>query len=228
MRARLAPLAAALAVAVSPGCAFAQLEVFDPGNYAQNLLQAARALDQVQNQVRSLQNEAQMLLNQQRNLEPLGVSTLGALQSDMARVNGLLAQAGRIANDAAGVRAELDRNYTGAGSDRALAASALERWRNSLETLRRLLEVQGAVADSVAATQAQAVQIAGRSQGAQGALQAAQAGNQLLAVQAKQLADLTALLAAQGRAEAMDQGARVAAAAEAKSRLQRFLGRSAP
>lgn len=225
---RLTGLLAALALAAAPPSALAQLEVFDPGNYAQNLLQAARALDQIQNQVRSLQNEAQMLLNQQRNLEPLGFSALGALQSDMARVNGLLAQAGRIANDAAGVRAELDRNYTGAGSDRALAVSAAERWRNSLEALRRLLEVQGAVADSVAATQAQAAQIADRSQGAEGALQAAQAGNQLLAVQAKQLADLTALLAAQGRAEAMDQGAGVAAAAEAKARLQRFLGRSVP
>ena len=56
MRARLAPLAAALAVAVSPGSAFAQLEVFDPGNYAQNLLQAARALDQVQNLRKTFKN----------------------------------------------------------------------------------------------------------------------------------------------------------------------------
>jgi P-type conjugative transfer protein TrbJ len=45
------------------------------------------------------------------------------------------------------------------------------------------------------------------SQSATGALQAAQAGNQLLALQSQQLADLTALLAAQGRAQALDRRA---------------------
>jgi type IV secretion system protein TrbJ len=42
--------------------AAAQYVVYDPSNYAQNLLQAARALQQVTNQITSLQNEAQMLI----------------------------------------------------------------------------------------------------------------------------------------------------------------------
>ncbi|MCB8835537.1 P-type conjugative transfer protein TrbJ, partial [Escherichia coli] len=37
--------------------------VFDPSNYAQNVLQAARALQQINQQITSLQNEAQMLIN---------------------------------------------------------------------------------------------------------------------------------------------------------------------
>jgi P-type conjugative transfer protein TrbJ len=45
----------------------------------------------------------------------------------------------------------------------------------------------------------------GQSQGATGALQATQAGNQLLALQAQQLADLTAVVAANGRAQALTE-----------------------
>jgi P-type conjugative transfer protein TrbJ len=45
--------------------------VFDPSNYAENIVQAARALEQINNQIASLQNEAQMLINQARNLASL-------------------------------------------------------------------------------------------------------------------------------------------------------------
>jgi hypothetical protein len=41
----------------------AAMPVFDTTNYAQNLLQAARALEQINNQISSLQNEAAMLRN---------------------------------------------------------------------------------------------------------------------------------------------------------------------
>ncbi len=55
-----------LAVAVSP--ASAQMIVFDPNNYAQNVMTAARELQQINNQVQSLTNQAQMLINQAKNL----------------------------------------------------------------------------------------------------------------------------------------------------------------
>jgi P-type conjugative transfer protein TrbJ len=220
-------LGGALVVSTAAPAAFSQIAVFDPSNYAQNVLQAARALEQIQNQIAALQNQAQMLLNQGRNLQPLSFSTLSALQSDMGQVNGLLAQAGRIANDVAAIRGEFDRNYSGSGSDQALGAAATARWQNSLDALRHVLEVQATVANTVAATESQAGQLVEQSQGAAGALQAAQAGNQLLAVQSKQLADLTAILAAQSRAEALEQASQAAAAAEAKARLQRFLATGA-
>ncbi|MBY0333727.1 MAG: DUF4141 domain-containing protein, partial [Acetobacteraceae bacterium] len=57
-----------LPVSVTVTPAQAQWTVFDPWNYAQNILSAARALDQINNQIASLQNEAQMLINQARNL----------------------------------------------------------------------------------------------------------------------------------------------------------------
>jgi P-type conjugative transfer protein TrbJ len=60
--ARLAKVAiaglTAMSLAVLPVPASAQMPVFDSTNYAQNLLQAARALEQINHQVSSLQNEA--------------------------------------------------------------------------------------------------------------------------------------------------------------------------
>ena len=46
----------------------AQWTVFDPSNYAQNLLTAARSLQQINNQIQMLQNQAQSLVNQAKNL----------------------------------------------------------------------------------------------------------------------------------------------------------------
>ena len=48
----------------------AQWTVFDPQNYAQNLLEAARALQQINNQIQALQNQAVMLQNMATNLNP--------------------------------------------------------------------------------------------------------------------------------------------------------------
>ena len=63
-----------LALTSAPGRG--QMLVYDPSNYAQNVLQAARALQQINNQITSLQNQTQMLLNQARNLTSLPYSSL--------------------------------------------------------------------------------------------------------------------------------------------------------
>jgi P-type conjugative transfer protein TrbJ len=62
---------AAVILALATVPAAGQMVVYDPSNYAQNVLQAARALQQINNQVTSLQNQTQMLLNQARNLVTL-------------------------------------------------------------------------------------------------------------------------------------------------------------
>jgi P-type conjugative transfer protein TrbJ len=61
------------------------------------------------------------------------------------------------------------------------------------------------------------------SQGATGALQAGQAGNQLLALVAQQLADLTALVAAHGRAQNLEFAQHAAAQDQSREQLRRFL-----
>src|SRR3546814_1510069 len=71
--------------------------VYDPTNYAQNLLTATRALQQINNQITSLQNEATGLINQARNLTSLPFSSLQQLQQSVQRTQQLLGEAQRIA-----------------------------------------------------------------------------------------------------------------------------------
>ncbi len=59
--------------------------VFDPSNYAQNVLTAARMLQSIDHQITSLQNQATMLVNQARNLSRLPVSTLSQMQAQVQR-----------------------------------------------------------------------------------------------------------------------------------------------
>jgi P-type conjugative transfer protein TrbJ len=72
-------------------------------------------------------------------------------------------------------------------------------------------------------TQAQTSSLLASSQSSVGILQATQAGNQLVAVQTRQLADLTALLAAQGRSQALEAARKVEAEGQAQEQFRRFL-----
>ncbi|MFG1377804.1 P-type conjugative transfer protein TrbJ [Xanthobacter autotrophicus] len=206
--------------------AVAQYVVYDPSNYAQNLLQAARALQQIQNQITSLQNQAQMLLNQARNLASLPYSALQQLQQSVQRTQQLLNQAQRIAYDVQTVDRAFQTSYGNAAltaSDQQLVAQAKERWQNTVAGLQDAMRVQAGVVGNIDTNRTQMSALVGQSQGATGALQATQAGNQLLALQAQQLTDLTALLAANGRAQALSEAERAAAADQGREQRRRFL-----
>src|SRR6201998_3742371 len=126
-------VAITLALQVEPTSA--QLIVFDPNNYAQNVLTAARALQQINNQIVSLQNQAQMLINQAKNLATLPFSSLLQLEQSILRTQQLLAQAQRIAYDIGQIDRAFSTTYapaTASISDQALIANAQSRWQNAL------------------------------------------------------------------------------------------------
>jgi len=200
--------------------------VYDPTNHAENLLTAARTLEQINNQIAQLQNEAQMLVNQARNLASLPYSSLSRLQSSVQETQRLLGEAQRIAHDVA----EIDRAFTedyGAAAARGdfdqMIAGAQDRWQTSVAGLEDSLKVQAGVVGNIETARAEMGALVAESQAATGALQAAQAGNQLLALQSGQIADLTAAIAAQNRAQALETARRVSAEAQGRENLARFL-----
>ena len=79
------------------------MTVFDPSNFSQNVLTAARTLQQVNNGIQSLQNEAMFLINQARNLASLPYSSLAQLQQSIGQTRQLLSQAQRIAYDVSAI-----------------------------------------------------------------------------------------------------------------------------
>jgi len=224
MRKLLAATALVAVLAAAP--ARAQMAVFDPSNFVENVMTAANTLQQVANQMQSLQNEALMLENQARNLASLDVSSVGQFDASIARIGTLMNQAEGILYNVSQVQAEYQRlypaSYAGAPNGQ-LVADAQARWQNSLSSFGQAMQVQADIVQGIPADQSTADGLVGQSQGAVGILQASQAGNQLLALQVEQMGRLQALMAAQGRAQALDQARTAAAQAQAHEQYRRFL-----
>lgn len=200
--------------------------VYDPTNYAQNLLTATRALQQINNQITSLQNEATGLINQARNLASLPFSSLQQLQQSVQRTQQLLGEAQRIAYNVQNIDQAFRTTYGNASisaTDQQLVTQARERWQNTVGGLQDAMRVQAGVVGNIDTNRSEMSALVGQSQGATGALQATQAGNQLLALQAQQLADLTAVVAANGRAQSLSEAERAAAAEQGREQRRRFL-----
>lgn len=199
--------------------------VHDPRNYSQNILTAARTLEQINNQIKQLQNQATSLLNEARNLQSLPVSALGELQRQVDQTRRLLSEAEGIAYDAADIRKGFEQRYKGGaltGSAAEMVANAEARWKDSVGAFEDAMKVQAGIVSNMGGTQTSIGVIVGASQSATGALQAAQAGNQLLAIQSQQISDLAAVMSAQGRADMLGAARAAAAEAEGRERFRRF------
>ncbi|HHK3938727.1 P-type conjugative transfer protein TrbJ [Pseudomonas aeruginosa] len=224
-------LALAMPIALSPmltSPAHAQFGriVYDPSNYAQNVLTAARTLQQINNQITSLQNEATMLINQAKNLASLPYSSLQQLQQNVQRTQQLLSQAQNIAFNVQNIDQAFQQQYGNvsmSATDQQLVTDARSRWQNTVGGLQDAMRVQAGVVGNIDTNRTQMSELVGQSQSATGALQATQAGNQLLALQSQQLSDLVALLAANGRAGALTEAERAAAAEQGREQRRRFL-----
>lgn len=200
--------------------------VYDPTNYSQNILTAARTLEQINNQIRQLQNQAASLVNEARNLQSLPLSVLEPLQAQVKQTQQLLSQAQRMAYDVQQIEREFARGYSPAsmtGSQAAMVRGAEERWQNSVAAFEDALKVQAGAVGNIEGTRSAVNDLLTASQSATGALQAAQAGNQLLAVQSQQLTDLIAAVSAMGRAQALGAASDATAKAQAREQLRRFL-----
>lgn len=208
------------------------LTVFDPANYGQNLLTAARNLQQINNQITQLQNEAQMLINQNRNLTNLPTSVSGNLLNSLARVDNLMRNANGVAYKIASIDNQYQRlypeKYAAATSNNKIFQDGQAAWNEARQGYQHSMHVQASVIEEIRSDRALLDRLVAESQSAVGNLQVAQAGNQLMALNAKQSMQLQALLAASARAEALDRAAKLAAKEQARTRLQNFLGDRQP
>jgi P-type conjugative transfer protein TrbJ len=225
---RLIPTAA-IALAACVSSAKAQgLTVFDPLNYGQNLLTAARVLENLQNQVRLLQGQAQQLLRMDQNLRPLSGGIDSDLQSTLAQLRARIGEGDAIALKVRETDAAFQRLYPKTFSDTVtsdeMVQAARTRWEEAHAGFRRAALLQGQVTETIDGDGRLLGSVLLRSQSAVGALQVAQAGNELTALGIKQALQLQALLAVQHRAETTDRLRSVIAEEEARARYKTFVG----
>jgi len=204
------------------------LTVFDPANYSQNILTALRNLDQINNQVRQLQNQAQRILQADQNLQRLPQSVrpdltrvLGDLQTQLRRGEAIALDVRRT--DEA-LKRLFPKQFPKAIKSDALLKDARARWDESHASFERAARVQAEIAGAVAKDQARLDALVSQSQSAVGSLQALQAGNQLSALNIKQAMQLQTLMAANARARSVERARALLGEAEARQRLETFLG----
>ncbi len=160
-----------LAVAAPP--ASAQWIVYDPTNFSQNVLTAARELQQINNQITMLTNQATSLVNQARNLANLPMSTLTQLQSSIAQTQSLLGQAQNIAFNVQRIEQAYSTSYgsaAGTGSTTTMVANAQTRWQNSVAAFEDSLKVQAGVVGNIPTNSSAMTSLVTASQSATGAL----------------------------------------------------------
>lgn len=226
-----AGIAAAIAISISvarPLPAHAQLPVIDAANLTQNILTAARELQQINNEIQSLQNQATMLENEAKNLAGLNFSSLDSMTSDLQQISTLMNQAQGIGFDVQSVEAAFQQTYPqqyAAGTSfPQLLSDAETRWQNARAAFQQSMTIQSQIVQTVQSDTAKLADLVDASQGAAGNLQVSQATNQLLALSIKQQLQIQTMMAAQDRAESLKDADSAEAELEGQAALITFLG----
>ncbi|MBX9591766.1 MAG: P-type conjugative transfer protein TrbJ [Hyphomonadaceae bacterium] len=206
----------------------AQLTVFDPANYQENLASAVRALEQINNQVRQLQNQVLVIQRMDQNLLRLGSTispdlqrTLGDIQAQLRAGEGI---AMRLQATQSGYERLFPREVSASISTDDVLRNAKSRWDEEYAALRRAALLQGQVSDNIEGDARLLADAMARSTNAAGALEVAQAGNELTGLSVKQSLQLQGLLAVQQRAHAFARARDLATEEEARQRFKSFVG----
>ena len=228
MKKRLLAVAVAALIGAIP-VAQAQWVVIDPTNLAQNILTAAHTLEHINNQIRQLQNEAQSLMNEARNLASLPFNVVNRLRSNLDTTRQLINQARGLAFDIQNMDQQFAQlypdQYAASVSGNQMFQDAHQRWQNTLQGLQTAMRMQAQVSQNLNQDEGVLADLVGQSQSATGALQAMQATNQLLALQAKQSIQTQQLQLTQGRATSLELARQAAAVERGREVTRRFLGR---
>ena len=91
-----AAVACVIMLSLSPASA---MTVYDPTNYAQNLLQAARALEQIHNQIQQIEQQARMLTKNPLQLSPELSESIGAARELFDAAKGIAFEMDRVSDD---------------------------------------------------------------------------------------------------------------------------------
>jgi P-type conjugative transfer protein TrbJ len=204
------------------------ITVFDPWNYKENLLTAIRSLDEINNQVKQLTNEAQMLMKMDLNLEQLGSTVAGDLESSMGEIKALLDQANGLALSVSETDAKLKDlfpdDYAKALTNDESLQQAKSRWTETLSAFKRSMSLEAKVVENTTEDGDVLADLLSKSSTAVGNLQVQQAGNELVGLSVKQQLQLQNMLAADHRAQSLEKARNLASQEEARLRFKTFAG----
>lgn len=207
------------------------IPVMDIANLIQDILQAINQIEEIDHEVEGLAHQVTSLEHEASNLKGLNFNVVSQLNQTTAAMTQLINQANGVAFN---VSQSLDdfnalypQSHPNGATNSQLAIDTLNRWNSSLAALKTTVQVQSQATASFAKDQDALTDLVNQSQSAEGALQAAQVTNQLLALHARQTIQDQQLRIAQDRATALEQARAVEAEEKARTVRSHFMtGRS--
>jgi P-type conjugative transfer protein TrbJ len=215
-------------ILVNPTKPPAAWTVFDPWNYHQNILTASQTLTEINRQIDQLRNEAQMLLKMDLELTKLTETIAPDLARTLGEIQSLMDEANAVAmtveeTDEAMQNLFPDAFGASLSSD-DMVQNARARWDEVLASYKRSANLQAKIVENIETDSGLLATLLARSRSSVGNLQATQTGNELTGLAVKQSLQLQQLLAADARAQTIDQASDLAAQEEARTRFKSFLG----
>lgn len=201
--------------------------VIDPTNLVQNINTAVNTLEQINNQVAQLQNEAQMLIDSAENLARLDASSIDELRRILERIDDLMREGDEITYEVAESERRYEENFPESYDDltnEEIVVRAAHQWKLSHSTFGNAIRIQSSIVTSIAESKETLTTLVSHSQEAVGNLQVSQAGNQLLALGVEQQMQMQQLMASQYRMIAVEEARRAAIEEQARIRHTRFKG----
>lgn len=203
--------------------------VFDPSNFAQNILSAIRALISNLNEARMIANQVISLSNDAKNLTSLPFdivqefsSQFNDLFSAVGSVDGLMQNLSTLQSRFENLYPDFTEIYDPVG--RSSMAADVEKWiKTTREMVLGASKTGAQVLQNLPSTQAQLEHLMSDSQGAVGILQATQAGNQIAGTISGNLINLNAQLATYTQAHTAFLMQMNGAASAAKNRMNHVL-----
>ena len=233
MRRRINPAIASIAAMVmltpQPASALFGIGdvVIDPTNLVQNVNTAVNTLEQINIQIRLLQNEAQMLIDSAENLKRLDHTSINDLRVILKRIDDLMREGDEITYEVAESERRYEENFPESYEDLTnteIVVRATDQWKLSRSTFGNAIRVQSGIVSSIADGQETLSELVDHSQSATGKLAGKQAGKQLIARSIDQQMHVQQLMAAQYRMVAVEEARRAAIEEQARVRHDRFKG----
>ena len=197
--------------------------VYDPSNFGQNVMTAARALQSNLNEALQIANQLRQIEMEVKNSTTFPQSVWGDVQADLNQLTQLMQSSSAINYAMQNLSTQFKQLYPGYQAP-ANYEQEYQAWTaNSLEGIGKALEAAGEQNRMFAAENARIGQIETGSDSAVGQLQALQANNMLAAQVVEQMQKLRQLQMAEMQAQTAYMATQIQDQAAEKAAIKRWL-----
>ena len=197
--------------------------VFDPSNFGQNVLTAARALQSNINEAMQIANQLRQIEIEVRNLASFPAGVWGDIQADLDQLTQLAQSSGAISDAMQNLSTQFQQLYPGYQAPTNYEQEYQAWTTNSLEGIGKALEAANQQNQMFATESARTEQIETKSDSAVGQMQALQAGNMLAAQVVEQMQKLRQLQMAEMQAQTAYMATQIQDQAAEKAAIKRWL-----